>query len=102
MGKRISVVSPAYNEEECIELFVNKVIKTFKDNNLKGEIIIVNDSSEDKTKEIVEGIAKKEKLVKIINNRKNKGITGAVYTGFKSAKEDIIVFLPSDLESNPE
>lgn len=102
MGKEISVVAPAHNEEKCIGLFIRKVIKTFKDNNLKGEIIIVNDASEDKTKEIIEDIAKKEKLVKIINNRKNKGLTGATWVGFKNAKENIIVFLPSDLESNPE
>lgn len=102
MIKRISVVAPAYNEEECIKLFIVKTIKAFKDNNLKGEILIVNDRSTDKTKEIAEGMAKKDKLVRVINNRKNLGLTGAAWVGFKNAKEDVIVFLPSDLESNPE
>jgi len=102
MIKRISVVAPAYNEEQCIRLFIDKTIKAFKDNNLKGEIIIVNDGSTDKTKEIIEKIAKKDKLVRIINNRKNMGLTGAAWVGIKNAKEEIIVFLPSDLESNPE
>ena len=102
MIKRISVVAPAYNEEECIKLFVEKTIKTFKANSLKGEILIVNDGSTDKTKEILEGVAKKDSLVRVINNRKNLGLTGAAWTGFKNAKEDVIVFLPSDLESNPE
>lgn len=100
--KRISLVAPAYDEEECIKLFLDKSIKTFRDNNLKGEILIVNDGSSDKTKEIVESTAKNNNLVRLINNRKNMGLTGAAWTGFKNAKEDIIVFLPSDLESNPE
>jgi len=102
MIKRISVVAPAYNEEECIGSFIDKTIRAFRDNNLKGEIIIVNDGSTDKTRQIVEKIAKKNKLVKIINNRKNMGLTGATWVGFNNAKEEIIVFLPSDLESNPE
>jgi len=102
MTKRISVVAPAYNEEQCIRQFIDRTIKTFKDNSLEGEIIVVNDGSTDKTRDIVEGIAEKNKLVKIISNRKNMGLTGAAWVGFKNAKEEIIVFLPSDLESNPE
>lgn len=102
MVKRISVVAPAYNEEKCIGLFIDKTIKTFKDNNIKGEILIVNDGSTDKTGEILDNIAKKKDLVRIINNRKNLGLTSAAWIGFKNAKETIIVFLPSDLESNPE
>jgi len=102
MINRVSVVAPAYNEEKCIRLFIDKTIKAFKNNNLKGEILIVNDGSTDKTREIVEVIARKESLVRVINNRKNLGLTSAAWIGFKNAKEDIIVFLPSDLESNPE
>lgn len=102
MVNRVSVVAPAHNEEECIKLFIDKTLKAFKDNNLEGEIIIVNDSSTDRTKEFVENIAKKEKIVKLINNKKKMGLTGAAWAGFKDAKEKIIVFLPSDLESNPE
>src|SRR3989338_6295246 len=102
MVKRISLVAPAYNEQDCIEEFINRSFKAFKANNLDGEIIIVNDGSTDKTKDIVEKIAKKEKIVRLLNNKKNLGLTGAAWVGFKNAKEDVIVFLPSDMESNPE
>jgi glycosyltransferase involved in cell wall biosynthesis len=102
MIKRISVVAPAYNEEGIIGQFVEKTIKTFKDNALEGEILIVNDCSTDNTKNILEDIAKREPLLRIINNRKNLGLTGAAWTGFTNAKEEIIVFLPSDMESDPE
>jgi len=102
MIKRISVVAPAYNEEECIGLFIGKTIKTFENNNLKGEILIVNDGSTDKTRQVVENISKKNSLVRVISNSKNLGLTGAAWVGFKNAKENVIVFLPSDLESNPE
>lgn len=102
MIKRISIVAPAFNEQESIELFIKKTIKAFRDNKLVGEILIVNDGSTDKTRKIVENIAKKEPIVRLINNRKNLGLTGAAWIGFKNARENFIVFLPSDLESNPE
>jgi len=102
MIKRISVVAPAYNEEECIRLFIDKTTKTFKDNKLEGEILIVNDASNDKTADILQDISKNNKLLNVIHNKKNLGLTGAAWIGFRNAKENFIVFLPSDLESNPE
>ena len=102
MIKRVSVVAPAYNEEECIGIFIDRTVKSLRDNGLKGEIIIVNDGSTDKTAEIITKKSEKEKNVRLINNRKNLGLTGAAWVGFKNAKENIIIFLPSDLESSPE
>ena len=102
MIRRVSVVAPAYNEQECIKIFLDKSVKALQDNGLKGEILIVNDGSTDKTAEILQVYAKKQKLLRVITNRKNEGLTTAAWKGFKQAKEDVIVFLPSDLESDPE
>jgi len=97
----ISVVAPAYNEEDCIKEFVGRAINAFEDNNLKGEILIIDDCSTDKTNKILRKILRKTKLVRVIKNKKNLGLTGAAWVGFENAKGDIIVFLPSDLESDP-
>ncbi len=102
MIRRVSVVAPAYNEEECIKMFLDKTVKAFKDNKLQGEILIVNDGSTDKTAEILQDYAKKHAILRVITNRKNDGLTTAAWKGFKQSKEDVIIFLPSDLESNPE
>ena len=102
MSYTVSLVAPAYNEEGLIAEFLNKSIKAFNDNDLKGEILIVNDGSTDKTEDILNKYAQKNKLVKVIHNQKNLGLTGASWIGFQAACSDIIVFLPSDLGSDPQ
>jgi len=102
MSYTISLVAPAYNEEGLIAEFLDKSIKAFHNHNLKGEILIVNDASTDKTKDILNKYAQKSKLVKVIHNQKNLGLTGASWIGFQRASSDIIVFLPSDLGSDPQ
>lgn len=98
----VSVVAPAHNEEENIKEFVEKADKTLKDNAIKGEILIVDDGSRDNTGRILEELKGKIKNLRVIHNKTRKGLTGATWTGFKNAKKEIIVFLPSDLESDPE
>ena len=99
---KVSVVAPAYNEEKIIEEFVKKVDKTLKKQRINSEILIVNDASTDKTGSILNALSRKYPNLRVIHNRKNLGLTGASWKGFNEAKGDIIVFLPSDLESNPE
>ena len=87
----ISVIIPAYNEENAIEetiLEIKKVLKNYKD----SEIIIVNDCSTDKTGE------KASKLgVTVINNEVNMGYGKSLKIGIEHAKNDIIVITDADL-----
>ena len=52
--KKLSVVVPAYNEEESLPILVERLVQTFEENRLKGEIIIVDDGSTDETGKIAE------------------------------------------------
>lgn len=90
----ISVVIPAYNEENAIEETISNLIKVMKDNNIynKSEIIVVNDGSTDNTREI----ALKTK-VKVIDNNKNMGYGYSLKKGIESAKNDTIVIVDADL-----
>lgn len=99
---KVSVIIPAYNEEENIPLLLEKIKNAFKTNNIPGEVILVNDGSTDNTKIISEEASKKYDFLKVINHRKNLGLTEAIITGLKNAGGDIILFLPADLESDPE
>ena len=69
----LSIVSPVYNEEECIEEFLNRVENTTKKLECDYEIIIINDSSTDSTENIVTEICEKNSKIKLINLSRNYG-----------------------------
>lgn len=98
----VSVIIPAYNEEKTVEKLIEKIEKAFKSNKTAGEIIFVDDGSTDKTFVIASNLAKKYKNLRVYSHRTNIGLTKSLMTCFKYAKGDSIVFLPADLESNPE
>ncbi|MEK6940126.1 MAG: glycosyltransferase family 2 protein [Nanoarchaeota archaeon] len=96
----ISIVAPAYNEQGCIEEFVQEADKAFDENGYSGEIIVINDASRDNTLPILLSLQKKFPRLRIISHRKNRGLTSAMITGIENARYDIIFFTSSDLESH--
>ena len=64
------------------------------------EIIVVNDGSKDRTREIVEEICLKNRRVSIVNHENNLGYGSAVWTGITSSKKDYIFFTDADLQFN--
>ncbi len=76
MKPKILVIVPAYNEEKYIQSTINDLLKYVPREN----ILVVNDASKDKTPEIVSKMG-----IKIINHKTNKGLGGALKTGFEYA-----------------
>ncbi|MHA1317701.1 MAG: glycosyltransferase family 2 protein [Candidatus Heimdallarchaeaceae archaeon] len=101
----ISVIVPIYNESETIEILTKRIIETFSANNIQGEIIFVDDGSDNKTKE---KLAKLEEIksevidIHIITHICNMGKTAAIASGLKKVKYDIIALLDGDLQFFPE
>ncbi len=103
MDKKVSIVVPMYYEEEVAEECYNRlknVCNKIKD--YSYELIFVNDGSRDKTLEILEGIAKVDKNVKVLSFARNFGHQCAVTAGLKYVTGDAIVIIDADLQDPPE
>jgi len=97
---QLSVFLPAYNEEKNIGKTVDQVVKVVKKIAQQWEVIVVNDGSQDKTKEVVEELAEKEKGVRLINHGQNKGYGGAIKTGLYKSKYSLVAYMDSDGQFN--
>jgi len=91
----ISVVIPVYNEENSIKNVIDRI-----PNHQRYEIILVDDGSTDKSFEKVKVI--KNRYIKVVKHKSNKGYGAAILTGIKYATGDIIVTMDSDGQHNPE
>jgi len=94
--KELSVFFPAYNEEANIKATVEKAVEILPKVAKKWEIIVINDGSKDKTGEIVEGLIKKIKNLRMITHSPNRGYGGALQSGLYNAKYEWIAFTDAD------
>ena len=100
--KKISIIIPAYNEVKSIPLVVSKSDSIIKKKNLDAEIILVNDGSTDNTIELCNKLKREYNNFHFYNHKINLGLTAALNTCFKKSKGNILIFLPADMQSNPE
>ena len=96
MKSGISVVVPAYNEEGNIVKCLENLDKYFQKSEFDYEIIVVNDGSKDKTGELVKGLIKKIKNLRIVEHFPNRGYGGALKAGFSKVTKEFICFIPAD------
>lgn len=101
--KTITIIVPAYNEEEALPYFFDRIKNVVDDiKNYKFEILFINDGSKDKTLEIIKKYKEKENRISYVNLSRNFGKEVAMIAGLDYAKGDAIVFMDADLQDPPE
>ncbi len=102
-GKKISIIMPAYNEEDHIIHGLEETIETFDRFECDYQIIVVDDGSRDKTADHVRDFIKKNVSGRIIFKRcrSNYGKGRALRQGTRHAKGDYVIFLDADMDLHP-
>lgn len=96
MNIKLSIIIPVYNEVNSLSEIVQRVQQT----NLAWEIILVDDGSQDGTREILKELDGKENI-RVILHEKNQGKGAAVRTGLAAARGDVLLIQDADLEYDP-
>lgn len=88
----ISIILPAYNEEESIAKTIKEIKSAISKSSHKTELIAVNDGSTDKTKAILSGI----KGIRVIENSANKGYGSSLKSAIRESESDYILIIDAD------
>ena len=101
--KKISIIIPAYNEEESLPLLydrLNKVISNLE--SYEFEMLFINDGSKDNTLKIIKELREKDARVSYVDFSRNFGKEVAMIAGLDYAKGDCVIFIDADLQDPPE
>ena len=93
---KIAIIIPAYNEEAIIKNAVNAAYSILKTTDVDFEIIVVNDGSSDKTRQILDSNFSGNPEIKVHHKPVNQGFGGAIHTGLEISSKQFIFCVPAD------
>lgn len=98
----ISVVVPAYNEQEVLEEFHSRLSKVLNSLNMNAEVIYVNDGSTDGTLALMKKMREADPRICVVNLSRNFGKEAALTAGIQHTRGDTVVVIDADLQDPPE
>ena len=97
----LSIIIPAYNEEESIPELVGSINDTIS-SSILYEIIIIDDGSSDNSWRFIKNEVLKNSSVKGIRFNKNNGKSAALDIGFKNSSGKVVITMDADLQDDPK
>ena len=101
--KKISIIIPAYNEQESLPILYERLTKLMDSmENYQFEVLFINDGSKDKTIEIIKELRQTDERICYVDFARNFGKEIAMIAGLDYATGDCVVFMDADLQDPPE
>jgi dolichol-phosphate mannosyltransferase len=91
---RLTVLTPAFNEEDVIERSCAEILDALPDN---AELLVVDDGSVDATPKLLAAAAAADERIRVVTHPTNRGLGAALSTGFANATGDVIITMDADL-----
>jgi dolichol-phosphate mannosyltransferase len=98
----LSIIIPAYNEEENIRNTTQVIHDIVTQNKIESELLFIDDGSSDKTWDIICEVSQEYSFVRGIRFSRNFGKEGAIFAGLRACKGDCAVMMDCDLQHPPE
>lgn len=102
MRRDFAVVVPAYNEAPVIPELLRELRRSFEAHGLEGEVILVDDGSNDGTGERARREARDWPMLRVLSHRTNCGKTEALLTAAGATDREYLVLFDADLQHSPE
>ncbi len=97
----VSVLVPAKDEAGNLPLFMEQAAAAFAGADVRYEVIVIDDGSEDDSWAVLEQLATQYAFLRLARHRVRRGIADALRTGYLRARGEILVFYPADLQFKP-
>jgi glycosyltransferase involved in cell wall biosynthesis len=98
----VSVLVPAKDEAENLPLFMEQAAAVFATAPHRYEVIVIDDGSTDRTWAVLQQLLDQYPFLRAVRHRARRGIADALRTGYLTARGDVLVFYPADLQFKPE
>jgi polyisoprenyl-phosphate glycosyltransferase len=94
----ISIIIPFFNEEQNVDMFVEEILNTILNLDIKSELILIDDGSIDKTYDQCVGLSKKYSNVHTLSFTRNFGKESAISAGLELSKGDAVITIDGDFQ----
>lgn len=94
----MSIVLPAFNEEECIHTAVSQCVEFLDKSFGDWEVVVVDDGSRDETPTIVQEMIRSEPRIKLVRHPRNLGYGCALRSGFAATRGELVFFTDADCQ----